>query len=124
MLITTCAHCRARFRVTPQQLNAKQGQVRCGSCQKVFNGFEALERFAAVPPLPYELPEIPSVGQAPAIPTPAALGMPQPSAAAVATPHEPAEPSRAEANASRAKPRPMPELTLEVEPPEPPSRAW
>jgi predicted Zn finger-like uncharacterized protein len=45
MLITTCAHCRARFRVTPQQLNARQGQVRCGSCEKVFNGFEALERF-------------------------------------------------------------------------------
>ena len=44
MLITTCGHCGARFRVTPQQLNAKQGQVRCGSCQAVFNGFEALER--------------------------------------------------------------------------------
>ena len=148
MLITTCAHCRARFRVTPQQLNAKQGQVRCGSCQKVFNGFEALERFpdddtggrllaakeaeeraqresvADVRPLPDDMPEIESVDQAPAISTPAALEMPQPSAAAVATPHEPAEPSRAEANASRAKPRPMPELTLEVEPPEPPSRAW
>jgi predicted Zn finger-like uncharacterized protein len=45
MLITTCAHCRARFRVTPQQLNTKQGQVRCGRCGKVFSGFEALERF-------------------------------------------------------------------------------
>ncbi|HEY2627658.1 MAG TPA: zinc-ribbon and DUF3426 domain-containing protein [Usitatibacter sp.] len=45
MLITTCSHCRARFRVTPQQLNTKQGQVRCGRCQDVFNGFEALERF-------------------------------------------------------------------------------
>jgi predicted Zn finger-like uncharacterized protein len=45
MLITTCTHCRSRFRVTPQQLNAKQGQVRCGSCRHVFNGFEALERF-------------------------------------------------------------------------------
>ena len=45
MLITTCAHCRARFRVTPQQLNARQGQVRCGHCDQVFNGFEALERF-------------------------------------------------------------------------------
>jgi len=44
MLITTCGHCGARFRVTPQQLNAKQGQVRCGSCQQVFNGFESLER--------------------------------------------------------------------------------
>ena len=45
MLITTCSHCRARFRVTPQQLNAKQGQVRCGRCRQVFNGFESLERF-------------------------------------------------------------------------------
>ena len=44
MLITTCSSCGARFRVTPQQLNARQGQVRCGSCQSVFNGFEALER--------------------------------------------------------------------------------
>ena len=45
MLITTCAHCQARFRVTPQQLNVKQGQVRCGRCNKVFSGFAALERF-------------------------------------------------------------------------------
>ena len=44
MLITTCTHCLARFRVTPQQLNAKQGKVRCGRCGKVFSGFEALER--------------------------------------------------------------------------------
>ncbi|HET7549182.1 MAG TPA: zinc-ribbon and DUF3426 domain-containing protein [Usitatibacter sp.] len=44
MLITTCTHCLARFRVTPQQLNARQGQVRCGRCEKVFSGFEALER--------------------------------------------------------------------------------
>ncbi len=45
MLVTTCTHCLARFRVTPQQLNARQGQVRCGRCSKVFSGFEALERF-------------------------------------------------------------------------------
>jgi predicted Zn finger-like uncharacterized protein len=45
VLITTCTHCLARFRVSPQQLNAKQGQVRCGRCRKVFNGFEALERY-------------------------------------------------------------------------------
>ena len=44
MLITTCTHCLARFRVTPQQLNEKQGQVRCGRCHRVFSGFEALER--------------------------------------------------------------------------------
>ncbi|HET7729186.1 MAG TPA: zinc-ribbon and DUF3426 domain-containing protein [Usitatibacter sp.] len=45
MLVTTCGHCQSRFRVTPQQLNARQGQVRCGRCQAVFNGFQALERF-------------------------------------------------------------------------------
>jgi predicted Zn finger-like uncharacterized protein len=45
MLVTTCRHCGARFRVTPDQLNLRQGQVRCGQCQEVFNGFEALERF-------------------------------------------------------------------------------
>src|SRR5947207_4414152 len=45
MLITTCTHCLARFRVSPQQLNVKQGQVRCGRCRKVFSGFEALERY-------------------------------------------------------------------------------
>lgn len=44
MLITTCTHCLARFRVTPQQLNARQGRVRCGKCGQVFSGFEALER--------------------------------------------------------------------------------
>src|SRR6185437_6887057 len=44
VLITTCTHCVARFRVTPQQLNARNGQVRCGRCGKVFSGFEALER--------------------------------------------------------------------------------
>jgi predicted Zn finger-like uncharacterized protein len=45
MLVTTCKHCSARFRVTPEQLNLRQGQVRCGQCHEVFNGFEALERF-------------------------------------------------------------------------------
>ena len=45
MLVTTCRHCGSRFRVTPEQLNLRQGQVRCGQCHEVFNGFEALERF-------------------------------------------------------------------------------
>ncbi len=44
MLITTCTQCSARFRVTPAQLNARQGQVRCGRCRTVFNGFQSLER--------------------------------------------------------------------------------
>lgn len=45
MLVTTCKHCGARFRVTPEQLNLRQGQVRCGECGELFSGFESLERF-------------------------------------------------------------------------------
>src|ERR1043165_5963237 len=92
MLVTICTHCQSRFRVTPQQLNEKQGQVRCGRCHRVLLGFEALERFPdddtgarllaqreaeehglpAPPPVEHspeeELPEIESVGTAPPIP--------------------------------------------------------
>src|SRR5258706_7927374 len=102
MLITTCTHCLARFRVTPQQLNAKQGQVRCGRCRTVFNGFEALERFPdddtgarllaareaaergaapmpAVEALPFEdLPDLPDIETLQAVPLPAHLAQPAP----------------------------------------------
>ena len=144
MLITTCVLCRARFRVTPQQLNARQGQVRCGNCQQVFNGFEALERFpdddtggrllaakeaeertqrdavADVQALPDQMPEFESV-DAPGPPT-----------APLEAQAPPASPPPAAALESRSsdpptRPRPRaatPELTLEVEAPKPPSRAW
>ena len=39
---TTCPSCGASFRVTPQQLGAGQGQVRCGQCNTLFNGLESL----------------------------------------------------------------------------------
>ncbi|MEO5676032.1 MAG: zinc-ribbon and DUF3426 domain-containing protein [Usitatibacter sp.] len=127
MLITTCAHCRSRFRVTPQQLNAKQGQVRCGSCEKVFNGFEALERFPdddtggrllaareseervgdvdfdVLAPEP--MPEIETIDrQIPAVPIEAPVRVSS------------AAPARAAA--------PIVELTLDTPPPAPISRAW
>jgi len=35
---TRCPGCRTIFRVTPQQLEIRAGQVRCGHCQTVFNG--------------------------------------------------------------------------------------
>ncbi|MDQ3027236.1 MAG: zinc-ribbon and DUF3426 domain-containing protein [Pseudomonadota bacterium] len=127
MLITTCAHCRSRFRVTPQQLNAKQGQVRCGSCEKVFNGFEALERFPdddtggrllaareseeragdvdfdVLAPEP--MPEIETIDpKIPAVPIEEPVRV------------SPAAPARAAA--------PIVELTLDTPPPAPISRAW
>jgi len=134
VLITTCSNCRARFRVTPQQLNARQGQVRCGHCQQVFNGFEALERFpdddtggrllaaheaaeiahgetAAVDlevSAGEEMPEIETVDPNVAPPLPLAE-KPVPEAA---TPHV------------RRATQPDAPLTLETEPPAPVSRAW
>src|SRR5258706_11233411 len=117
MLITTCTQCLARFRVTPQQLNAKQGQVRCGKCRQVFNGFEALERHpdddtgsrllaareaaerAPQPTVPVapvaddELPDIetlgPAVGAAGAEPAPAPGGGPGPPPAPAPPPARP-----------------------------------
>jgi predicted Zn finger-like uncharacterized protein len=127
MLITTCSSCTARFRVTPQQLNERQGQVRCGRCRKVFNGFEALERFPdddtgtrllaahdaaaasleeppSAEPLPdEELPEIESVDAAPPIDLP----VPE-----TATPAATRRDLRGE------------ELSLDAPTPRRPSRAW
>ena len=150
MLITTCGHCRARFRVTPQQLNAKSGQVRCGKCQKVFNGFEALERFpdddtggrllaareaeeevARNAPVDLdvlpdeEMPEIETLDpEAPAPPAPAHAQVEVPQrAAASATGVPPTPPAASPAPRPRAQVH-VPELTLETEPPKPLSRAW
>ena len=41
-LTTCCTHCRTVFRVTPEQLQAHGGLVRCGRCMQVFNGLVAL----------------------------------------------------------------------------------
>lgn len=39
---TTCPGCHTTFRVTTEQLNAHQGDVRCGVCALLFNAFESL----------------------------------------------------------------------------------
>jgi predicted Zn finger-like uncharacterized protein len=41
-MVTRCPACATVFRVTPQQLQAHQGQVRCGRCMAVFDGFGTL----------------------------------------------------------------------------------
>ncbi len=140
MLITTCTNCRARFRVTPQQLNAKQGQVRCSRCRNVFNGFEALERFPdddtgarllaareaaergaapppAMEPLPFEdLPDIETLEAAP-LPPHVAQQIPV---------EEPAPVASTPPRAGRTGPyMARPDLMLPPPPrAEPPARAW
>lgn len=155
MLITTCAHCRSRFRVTPQQLNAKQGQVRCGRCSQVFNGFQTLERFPdddtggrllaeyergspKEDAAPRPAPEVPPITTAVDLP----LFDEAPAAAPEPTKTEQAEaPSTFEADAGDASPLAQdtpavdavaprthrhidPALTLHIDPPTPPARAW
>lgn len=41
-MITRCPACSTVFRVAPEQLQAHQGQVRCGRCLAVFDGLQAL----------------------------------------------------------------------------------
>ncbi len=61
---TTCPSCNTSFRVTPQQLAARHGQVRCGHCRALFNGLETLamsdQRVQAAPPARSSPPEPPT----------------------------------------------------------------
>lgn len=41
-LVTFCPGCNVAFRVNASQLQMHSGDVRCGSCQKIFNGFSTL----------------------------------------------------------------------------------
>lgn len=49
VMLTTCPACHTRFRVTPEQLGAHGGDVRCGRCAKVFNAHAYLEHEAEEP---------------------------------------------------------------------------
>ena len=41
-MLSRCPACKTTFRVTSEQLKARLGQVRCGTCKQVFNALEAL----------------------------------------------------------------------------------
>ena len=41
-LVTRCPGCHTIFRLTGGQLHSHNGDVRCGQCKQVFNGFAAL----------------------------------------------------------------------------------
>ena len=52
-MLTHCPSCRTTFRVTPTQIKARDGKVRCGQCHFVFNAIDTLsdEIFVPKPPL-------------------------------------------------------------------------
>lgn len=73
---TRCPRCQTIFRITPEQLRARAGKVRCGHCQSVFNALETLiEEPAVIPPaIDIQPPPPPQ----PAIPEPEPTPEPEP----------------------------------------------
>jgi len=70
-LTTRCPACSTSFRVTPQQLQARQGTVRCGRCATVFNALDNLATLPVAPETPEAAPAAPvGAGQMPATPFP------------------------------------------------------
>ncbi|SEP40491.1 zinc-ribbon and DUF3426 domain-containing protein [Nitrosovibrio sp. Nv6] len=79
-LVTRCPNCATTFRVTPFHLQAHGGEVRCGHCARIFNGFAALATMrepeaadsggaksdSEAEETPPHFPEIPSESAAPA----------------------------------------------------------
>ncbi len=47
-MVTQCPHCATAFNVTPEQLFARDGQVRCGQCRQVFDGLVNLTSLEAL----------------------------------------------------------------------------
>ena len=48
---TRCPECQTVFRVTPEQLKARAGNVRCGHCQTAFNALDSLLEALPTAPL-------------------------------------------------------------------------
>lgn len=75
-LLTRCPRCKTLFRVLPAQLQARAGQVRCGRCMHVFDGFGALaveQPNAASDPVRFE-PDATAKDAAARVAEPAAVG--------------------------------------------------
>jgi predicted Zn finger-like uncharacterized protein len=94
---TRCPGCETTFRVTPEQLKARAGKVRCGQCQTVFNALDSLIEDVAVsthsasvlvdsaPPAPVTVPissEVDILLEAPADVAPLVSAEPAPAPAA------------------------------------------
>lgn len=80
---TRCPACQTTFRVTPDQLNAKAGRVRCGQCQHVFNALDHLEADPNAETIVIDMADLPALAAqaAPASPSPEPLSPPESSEA-------------------------------------------
>ena len=99
-LLTRCPRCRTLFRVTPVQLQARSGTVRCGRCMNVFDAYQALapdNTLAAPTVAPEPVAAVASAGLAPQAPLEPGVH------AATTTPSAPVPPAAASAQAPHAQ---------------------
>ncbi len=59
-MVTQCPSCGTRFRVTTEQLEARQGKVRCGLCMTIFDGRAPLQATTEPTPPPATAHEAPT----------------------------------------------------------------
>lgn len=130
MMLTRCPYCGATFRVTPDQLKVRQGQVRCGQCRRVFDALRGLvENGKAAPPPP------PPVTVPVPVPVPSELDPPGGNDTAGARLDIPAEvpPEATAAVGAEAAPESPPQVAGEIapelprataEPPHVPGLSW
>ena len=93
-LVTRCPRCKTLFRVQPVQLQSRAGQVRCGRCMNVFDGFQALaveQANTVSEPVRFEPEHTPDEVIAPAA-APREAVAPTPAEVVAATPVVPAIP--------------------------------
>lgn len=81
-MYTRCPHCDTVYRVTPQQLQASSGQVRCGRCRTQFDAFSTLT--STLP----GAPGAPASASTPAMPSAPATLATAPAAEVVQAPSE------------------------------------
>ena len=81
---TRCPACNTVFRVTPEQLGVRAGQVRCGHCKNVFDGIAQLvpARSLAAPEEPSPHVDEPAATPAAAVAEAASEPAPQPASEA------------------------------------------
>nr|MBF0686055.1 zinc-ribbon domain-containing protein [Pseudomonas sp.] len=82
-MVTRCPQCRAAFRVVAEQLRLRDGKVRCGVCNAVFDA-RAHQEPAPQQPAQQQPTQQQSAPQAPAPQTPAVVVRPPPAAEAPA----------------------------------------
>jgi predicted Zn finger-like uncharacterized protein len=111
-MLTRCPHCQTHFRVTAEQLKIRQGKVRCGACQDVFDALDSLSDEALV-----ALPETPAM---PDLATEAANEANDPGPLPETGPDSEPEPETASepGPAFDPEPEPVPEPQAEAEPEE------